>query len=337
MKILFDHSSPFLLAHGGFQVQIEQTKQALEEVGVEVEFLRWWDADQQGDIIHFFGRAGGAYVDFAHKKNIRVVMSELLTGLGSRSQAEIAVQKIIIDLTRACFPAAYWAKMGWDAYSKADRIIAGTTWESELMQRVFRAPAERLAVVPIGVSEEFLANGGPEPHRGKYLVCVATITERKRIVETVLAAIEARTPLWVIGRPYSETDPYAQKFFALANQHSDIIRYEGPIQDRYQLVRAYRQARGFVLLSTQESFSLAALEAAGCKCPLLLSDLRWARTVFKDTAMYCRIGDINLTAKELRQFYEAAPSLIRPAKPLSWIEVGRRLKKIYEDVLSTSL
>jgi glycosyltransferase involved in cell wall biosynthesis len=336
MKILFDHSSPFLLAHGGFKIQIEETKRALEKLGVVVENLRWWDSEQNGDIIHFFGRPTAAYVDFAHKQNIRLVMSELLTGLGSRSSTAVTIQRFIIRLTRNCTPSAYWAKMGWDAYTKADRIIALTDWEAQLMRRVFDAPANRIAVIPNGVAAEFLATDESNLARGQYLICTATITERKRILETARAAVEARTPLWIIGKPYSETDHYAQEFFAMAKQHSDLIRYEGPIQDRYQLVRAYRQARGFVLLSTQESFSLAALEAAACKCPLLLSDLRWARTVFKDTAMYCRIGDINLTAKGLRQFYDAAPSLTRPAKPLSWIEVGRRLKKIYEDVLSTS-
>jgi len=84
MKVLFDHSFPFFLAHGGFQTQIEQSKAALEAVGVEVEFLRWWDDAQRGDIIHYFGRPVGAYVDLARKKGIKFVLAELLTGLGSR-------------------------------------------------------------------------------------------------------------------------------------------------------------------------------------------------------------------------------------------------------------
>ena len=55
MKILFDHSAPFLLAHGGQQIQIEETKRALEQIGIEVEWLRWWDSAQTGNIIHYFG------------------------------------------------------------------------------------------------------------------------------------------------------------------------------------------------------------------------------------------------------------------------------------------
>src|ERR1700730_658101 len=141
MKILFDHPNPFLLTHGGFQIQIEETKRALEKLGISVEYLRWWDEKQHGDIIHFFGRPVGQYVDLAHKKNVRVVMSELLTGLGSRSSTAVRIQRFIIRLTRNFTPAAYWAKMGWDAYGKADRIIALTDWEAQLTRRVFDPPA----------------------------------------------------------------------------------------------------------------------------------------------------------------------------------------------------
>src|SRR5438477_4046198 len=73
MKILFDHPSPFLLAHGGLQVQIERTKAGLESIGIEVQFLRWWDDSQPCDVIHYFERPFPSYVDLAHRKGIKVV------------------------------------------------------------------------------------------------------------------------------------------------------------------------------------------------------------------------------------------------------------------------
>jgi glycosyltransferase involved in cell wall biosynthesis len=336
VKILFDHSNPFLLAHGGFQIQIEEIKRALERLGVTVEYLRWWDDEQRGDIIHFFGRPAGAYVDLAHNKNIRVVMAELLTGLGSRSSTAIAMQKLLIRLARTCLPPAFWAKMGWDAYTKADRIVALTSWEAELMQRVFNAPRERVVVIPNGGSDEFLTAGQPNTVRGKYLVCTATITERKRILETAQAAIQVETPLWIIGKSYDESDPYALEFFALAKRYPNIIRYRGAVEDRQQLAEIYRKARGFVLLSTQESLSLSALEAAACECPLLLSDLPWARTVFANGATYCSATSVAGTAKILREFYDGAPHAKIPPKPSSWMEVAGRLKEVYRQLLSTS-
>ena len=89
-------------------------------------------------------------------------------------------------------------------------------------------------------------------------------------------------------------------------------------------------------MSTMESLSLSALEAAACKSPLLLSDLPWARTVFKESVSYCPITDTAPTAAVLRRFYDAAPALSPPPTPPTWVEVAEQLKKVYEGLLKTS-
>jgi len=102
------------------------------------------------------------------------------------------------------------------------------------------------------------------------------------------------------------------------------------------MAAVYREARGFVLLSAMESMSLSASEAAACHCPLLLSDLPWAKSVFADTVSYCPITrDAKATASIMRQFYEAAPAMKPAAPQVSWIEVARQLKGIYETVLKS--
>ena len=53
MKALFYHLVPFAFAHGGLAIQILRTRDALQEIGVEVEFLRWWDDRQSGEVLHF--------------------------------------------------------------------------------------------------------------------------------------------------------------------------------------------------------------------------------------------------------------------------------------------
>src|SRR6185312_16771329 len=133
------------------------------------------------------------------------------------------------------------------------------------------------------------------------------ITERKRVLELAQAAALAKTPVWILGKPYAESDPYARRFLAFARQNPQTVRYEGAISDRTQLARIYREARGFVLLSTMETLSLSSSEAAACECPLLLSDLPWARTTYKEHALYCPITSISRTAACLRQFYDLAP------------------------------
>jgi len=330
MRVLFDHHLPFSLAHGGFQQQLLQTKSALERIGVETDFVHWWDDAQRGDIIHFAGRPAADYIAFAHGKGCKVVIAELLTATGSRSSMQLALQRCFTGIFKTILPKTFATRMAWDSYRLADACVALTPWEAHLMNYLFDAPKKRVHAVPNGVEEIFL--NSQKTARGQWLVCAATITERKRVLELAQAAVYAQTPLWIIGKAYSDTDTYAQKFFALAKQNSQFIRYEGPISDRARLAQIYREARGFVLLSAMESLSLSALEAAACECPLLLSDLSWARSTFGENANYCPITSIESTSQILKNFYADAPQLSPPPKPATWEAVALQLKKVYESL-----
>lgn len=335
MKILINCGLPFSLAHGGQQIQIERTMSGLQANGLEVEPLRWWDEGQTGDVIHYFGRMPAGQIEMAHQKGIRVVLAELLTGPGSRSPGQLRLQKCVIQAVKRLAPGSFAAAFNWEAYRLADACMANTTWEAHLMSYLFAAPPAKVHVVSNGIEDVFLQSTAVD--RGPWLVCTATITERKRVLELAQAAVRAQTPVWIIGRPYTESDPYARQFFALAQRHPGFVRYEGGVNERVRLAEIYRQARGFVLLSTKETLSLSSFEAVACECPLLLSDLPWARCTFGDAARYCPVTpSVGITAAVLRAFYDAAPGLPLPPKPATWAQIGREMKAIYEAVLSTS-
>ena len=324
-----------MLAHGGAQVQIEQTKAALEKLGVAVEPLRWWDETQTGEVLQHFGAYPTELIRLAQHRGMKVVLAPLLTGQGSRSPARLKLQESLRHVIALTLASRGLARFNWDCYRWADACVMLTKWEALLLERLYGTPPEKIHVVPNGVEATFLESQPGK--RGPWLVCTATITERKRVLELAEAAVRAQTPLWVIGKPYSESDPYAQRFFALAKAHPRTLRYDGPIQDRTRLAQVYREARGFVLLSAMESLSLSALEAAACECPLLLSRLPWATSVFRQSACYCpSTSSAPQTARYLRQFYDAAPGLKPPPRPLTWLEVGQQLKSIYETLLSSS-
>jgi hypothetical protein len=331
MKVLLNCHVPFNLAHGGAQIQIEQTQAALSKIGVEVEPLRWWDDQQTGHILHHFGRIPEPLVQLAQQKGMKVVMAELLTGQGSRSVAALKTQRLIARAAEAMAPGSLSERFGWRSYQQVDALIALTQWEATLMNWLFNARVDKIHVVPNGVEDAFFQS--QKATRGKWLVCTATIVQRKRVLELAEAAVLAKTPLWIIGKPYSDSDPYAQRFLTVARANTQFIRFEGAISDRTQLAQIYREARGFVLLSSMESLSLSALEAAACECPLLLSDLPWARTSFGEDARYCLITSPSRTAPLLRQFYDEAPKLKFPPKPPTWTDVARQFKTIYENLL----
>jgi len=331
VKVLIDHSEPFLLAHGGLQLQIEQTKAALEEAGIEVEYLRWWDESQQGDLIHFFGRSSSSHIDFAHAKGMGYVMQELLTSQGSRSVTRLRLQAAANSILRKVLPANYRLPLRWDSYRKADAIIANTGWEAWIMSKLFATPAARIHVIPNGVADVFLTKGAKVP--SDHLVCVATITERKRVLELAKAAVTAQTPLKVIGKPYSERDPYFRQFLETATSSQGLVDYLGPIQEPEALAARLHAARGFVLPSTMETQSLAAQEAAAAGLPLLLSDLPWAHYTFGNRATYLPVCVGSRFAAHLQAFYREAPQLSVPQQPARWRETAQQLVNIYEGVL----
>jgi glycosyltransferase involved in cell wall biosynthesis len=331
MKILIDHNDPFLLAHGGLQVQITRTKSALEEAGLAVEYLRWWDDSQRGDVIHFFGRASPSHIDFAHGKGIGYVMQELLTSQGSRSVTHLRFQALINRVLCKVLPANYRLPLRWDSYRKADAIIAITDWEAWIMGELFDASSERIHVLPNAVDEVYFHSGSKPV--GDYLICVATITERKRVLELAQAATFAKTPLKVVGEPYSENDPYFLRFLETVQASQQIVEYLGPIHRPEEMAARLRGARGFVLPSTMETQSLAALEAAAATLPLLLSDLPWAHATFGNRATYVPVCSGSVLSNHLRAFFNLASRLPTPPQPPQWKNVADRLARIYQSVL----
>src|ERR1039457_4471772 len=106
MKVLFYHLVPFALAPGGLQIQIVQSPSALAELGVEVEFLDWMDAGQAGDILHFFGRVPTDLLEAAQAKGVKVVLADLLTEQGARSQARLTLEKMARRVIARTLPRA---------------------------------------------------------------------------------------------------------------------------------------------------------------------------------------------------------------------------------------
>jgi glycosyltransferase involved in cell wall biosynthesis len=232
-------------------------------------------------------------------------------------------------------PKEFTARLCWDAYQLADASIALTSWEKELMVQMFSAKPDRVHVVPNGVEDIFFRdpNLKIQNPKSKYLVCTATITERKRVVELAEAAVMAQVPVWVIGEPYSKADPYYKKFVSAVESSKGLVKYEGGISDRAKMATIYKSASGFVLFSSMESLSLSALEAAAGNCPLLLADLPWARSTFGDGATYCRLGSAEQESRALKNFYKSIDKAPRAPLPCRWSEVGAQLKQIYESLL----
>ena len=329
MLVAFDHHSPFVLAHGGFSIQIRSTYDALIKQGVDVSHLAWWKDGPKPDVIHYFGPCPAWYLRFAHKQGIRTVVTQLHTSLGSRPKWLHRLQSAAIGAVKWAIPPAA-ERLGWDAYDLPDAFVAVTAYEAGLIRTVFRSKAKRFFVVPAGADEIFFRPDSDA--REDWFITTAVIAAHKRIAELAAAARLAGIKLKVLGRPYSESDPYFAIFLREVQMSGGAVEWCGEVTNRAELADYYHRARGFILPSTRESLSLSAVEAAASGCRLFLTDLPWARSAFGDSAEY--LPDSSnpvILAEGIKQLIKGKQPAVRP-EVWSWDQVAEHLQEVYLSV-----
>ena len=333
MKVLFDHSIPFRFAHGGLQVQIERTKEALGSLGVEVDWFRWWEPRQGGDLIHFWSVAGTGYLQAAQQAGIPVVMTTPFSATCNRPVTRLRLQGAVVQsVLKLPFARTVIGQLSWPAFNLCARNVVGLEIERQVLEIVYAVPPARISTVPLGLSDTYLT-AGPGRRTESHLICVGTIVEWKNSVGLAGYAKAAKVPVLFVGKPYRESDPYWLKFKSLVDDR--LVKYHPHVDSEVEMVRLLQAARGFVLFSSYENWCLAAHEAAACGLPLLLPDQKWARERFGDDALYLAPppGDLS-NVQRLRSFYDQAPQLPAPKIRLfSWREVAGELMGIYEAIL----
>lgn len=327
MKILLNHDLPFSFAHGGVTNIVRRTHAVLEELGFEVEPLKWWDESQRGDVLFQFCRTSNQLVDYAKAKGMKVVVEQVLTGLVSRPPWKRKIQKFLFRGMQLG-PSMFTEPFGWRGFKAVDLHFAPSSHDAMVISEMFDVPPNRVVLLPYGVDDAFLHTERKMAPKG-HLICTATITERKRVLEVAKAAVAANIPLQVVGKPYSETASYYLRFLDVVNDSGGLIQYVPHITSREKLAELLANARGFVLMSTMETVSQSALEAAACGCPLLLPDLEWSRGAFNGFASFAPISkDTSILTQHMKKFYDEATSVVQDFPAGSWLEKRKHLKSV---------
>jgi hypothetical protein len=147
MKVLFQSPTPFALARDGEQVQIVRLRQALADLGVEVDFLRWYDDRQTGDILHYFGRIPPDLLHLARTKGMKIVMAESLATQAAFSFPRKWTQRLVIRFLQHTLKHRGGSLCTWQSYRLADACLATTPAEARLMIYLFDAPPSKIHVV----------------------------------------------------------------------------------------------------------------------------------------------------------------------------------------------
>lgn len=280
-RILFNTWGAAFFIKGGGEVQLLESKSALEKRGYEIKLFDQWNPQTDFDIFHQFSSVEGVeYVIDAYQK------------MGKK----IVLSPIFWDELTEEYPLHHYYKR---LFSKADLLMTNSHAESEKIGRLFNIPPERFQKTRNSISDEYLTQGDPSLFlnryalEGPFILTVANIDERKNTERLVRACEKLGVRLVSIGN--------------IRHQHcfdsvkdSPYFTHLGPISDINLLKSAYSACSVFALPSMCETPGIAALEAASQGAKIVITKEGPTEEYFQDLAIYVDPWNIESITSGLR-------------------------------------
>ena len=321
MNIVFATYPFAFVTPGGGEIQLLKYLQHLAATGVRVARHDIWQGFGQFDansILHFSSCMPGSapFLRFCSDQGFPVVVSPNLW---------------ITPETKHLYPFNDIQA----ALDIADAVVCNSDAECEQMSASFGLRRGKLFTVYNGVDDHFFSPVCGEKFRetigelGKFVLNVGNIEPRKNQLALVRAMKSFPSlQLVVIGKVRDEA--YARQ---CAEEGGGQWLYAGSLPHESELLRsAYAACEVFVLPSTLETPGLAALEAAACGCPVVVTAVGSTKEYFGTGAIYVDPDSIDSIVGGLRRALVGGRAPVG-ASDFSWQKVIPRLLSVYEDVL----
>jgi len=337
MRVMFQSRPDILRIPAGDTVQLLETKQNLERLGVVVDHCTDL-APYLGehDIVHLFNvtRIAETYVqcENAARQGKPVALSTIYWNMEEymlRTEGKHAG-----DLLR------WWRednRLRREVLMRAAVLLPNAEAEMRLIQRDFGIEAH-YRVIPNGADpefaradpNEFLAQFGPGFGCQDFVLSVGRICPRKNQLSLIRAMRGTGIPLILIG---PVNDPfYFEECKREAEEHVVFLTH----MPHSKLASAYRAAKVHVLPSWYDTPGLASLEAAMAGCNIVSTDRGTAKEYFQEFAWYCDPGDFRSIREAVTSASEAGrrPELqAMVMQKYTWEIAARKTREAYREVL----
>jgi len=168
------------------------------------------------------------------------------------------------------FLITIYRPLGKRIFADADRIIAVSNYEKELLLEDFGISEVKISVIPNGVKLSEFGDLGAMPRKSKTILFVGRLEGYKGVqhIIEVLPMFGDDFHLEIVGR-----GPYKGKLMQLTNKLGLTSRVKF-YQDlpRGELLKMYAGASLLVLLSRYEAFSIVVAEALASKTPCIVAN-----------------------------------------------------------------
>jgi glycosyltransferase involved in cell wall biosynthesis len=244
---------------------------------------------------------------------------------------------------RLWYPAARMSQVALAA-RLADRLIVLNAGDRDFALARGWLPAERVNVVPHGVSQRFLDDAPPpDAPRGRGLLFCGSWDAVKGVdtlvrAMAVLAADGGAPPLTILG-PGLSPDAVLAAFPADVLDRITVV----PRAGEDEVMRHYRQHDALVVPSTYEGFGMVIVEAMSQRLPVISTPVGCAPSVIRDgeggllvpprdaSALASAIRRVLSDADSRRRMGDAAQATVRG---MSWTETARRTIEVYEAAIA---
>lgn len=222
----------------------------------------------------------------------------------------------------------------------APRIIVDTAYVEDKLKAYGLKHAPEMHVIPQGIDETFYSiQCNPNSN---VILCVGAIAPRKGHIYTIdmfnkLRAKGVDAKLRIIGSLADKAYYEQLKQMIAANTYKEDISLEANLP-REELLKAYAEAKVFVLHSREESQGIVFAEAMATGLPVVATKIGGIPYVVADgkSGLLCPYGDVEamtemvaklLSDESLWKRYSAAAKEI--AKNYSWTDIANRIVQLY--------
>jgi glycosyltransferase involved in cell wall biosynthesis len=358
MKVALIARSTLFTVHGGSTVQIQQTANQLQELGVDAQvhlasdkidypsydLFHFFDLTRPANILYHIKKMKKPFaltpilIDYSeYDKLYRKGFSGFVFGKLSPNTNEYIKSVSRWVLRKDTLPDKMYLFRGQtksikNVLQKAAMILPNSNAEYEQLNKTYGV-CKPHAIIPNGINEKTFAYSNTTNREGNLVLCAARIEGIKNQLNLIKALNKTKFKLLIIGEPSQNQHNYYIYCKAIASENVEFI----PKLSQEELVNYYQKAKVHVLPSWFETCGLSSLEAAAMGCNVVVSDKGFVREYFGDQAFYCDPENIESIYQMVAKASETVAGKdleIRIRSSYTWKQAALKTLEAYQTILS---
>ena len=358
MKVLFVNRTTANSVPGGDTVQMNFTAKHLQELGVEVDFIKQNVPInyKEYDLIHFFNITrptdilvhtqktkipfvvSTIFVDYAFYKNSSSNNKmKWLTKLFGTDGIEYVktLAKHFLKNEKVQYLPYFWKgqKRSIKKILKDASFILPNS-ENEY-KRVIDSYKTKVPykIIPNGVDFEKFTINAEIKRKQKQVLCVGQIEPRKNQLNLIKAINSSDYSLKIIGNSAPNHTGYYEECKQVAKENVSFLSQIS----QEELAIHYQESEIHILPSWFETTGLVSLEAAYLGCKIVVSPMGDTKDYFRDFAQYCEPDSVNSIKEAINEAHRMEYSTELKNLVITdynWTNAAKLTKEAYFEILN---